>query len=181
MFPIARSIVDIPAAHLASTAPPLARARRARRRAALHESVGAQHVDRLEFLSARVVYDEVQPQAKRAAGRTAGPGGSASLSRGEHVQGLLAILFDLQADPGGDCRLAGRQLAAGGRCPGRVDGPFGGGGLLPRSRRKTHPGVDPRQRRTAPIRLRPTSPGSRRSRSRATAGAWSTSPTSRPS
>ena len=37
---------------------------------------------RYAFLSARLLYDEVQPEAERAAGRAAGPGGAASLSAG---------------------------------------------------------------------------------------------------
>src|SRR3982751_1011660 len=55
----------------------LARAERARRRPALHEPVDVEHVDRREFLPARLVYDEVQPEAERAARGAAGPGGAA--------------------------------------------------------------------------------------------------------
>ena len=53
---------------------------RARDRAALRQPLDAQHVGRYELLSAGLLYDEVQSQAERAAGRPAGHGRPASLS-----------------------------------------------------------------------------------------------------
>ena len=72
MFRSGRCASLIPDAHLSAAAASLAGAERARRGSALYESVDAQHVDRLQLLSARLVHDEVQPQAERAAGRAAG-------------------------------------------------------------------------------------------------------------
>ena len=58
---------------------------RAGPRAALRQSVDAEHVGRHALLSARLVHDEVQPQAERAAGGAAGHGRPASLSAGRHA------------------------------------------------------------------------------------------------
>ncbi len=162
-------------------AAPAAGAGRARRRAALHESVGAQHVDRLQLLSARLVHDEVQPQAERAAGGAARASAPASVSGREHAAGPAGDPVRAAGDPGRDRRLARRQPAAGGRCAGRADGALGRRGLFPRPGRAAHPGLDSRQRARHQSRLGPPGRASRPSRSRATAAAWSTSTTSRPS
>ena len=55
------------------------------------------------------------------------------------LQGLLAILFDLQEILAEIAGLRRGQPAAGGRGAGRADGPAGGGGLFPRSRRDSGP------------------------------------------
>ena len=55
------------------------------------------------------------------------------------LQGLLAILFDLQQILAEIAGLAGGQLAAGGGCAGRADGPAGRRGLFPRSGRDAAP------------------------------------------
>ena len=62
------------------------------------------------------------------------------------LQGLLAILFELQEILAEIAGLARRQPAAGRRCAGRADGALGCRGLFPRSRRAAHSGLDPRQR-----------------------------------
>ena len=70
----------IPRAHREPNPAPLPELGRARRGAALHQPLGAEHGDRRQLLSARLVHDEVQSQAERAAGELAGPRRSASLS-----------------------------------------------------------------------------------------------------
>ena len=120
---------------------------RAGRRAALHQPVDAEHVGRHALLSARLVHDEVQPQAERAAGRAAGHCRPASaISRRTRCKGMLRIALRAAADPGRDRRPAGRVAAAGRRRAGRADGAAGRRGLLPRSRRAAHQGARPRQR-----------------------------------
>src|SRR5204863_424680 len=67
--------------------PAAARAGRAGPGPALYEPLDAEHVDRHEFLSPGVVYDEVQPQAERAPGHPAGDGRGPSLSAGSDGPG----------------------------------------------------------------------------------------------
>ena len=71
------------------------------------------------------------------------------------LQGMLAILFELQEILAEIAGLRRRQPAAGGRGAGRADRPAGRGGLLPRPRRDAHPGPDPRQRPRHQPRLGP--------------------------
>ncbi len=115
--PTGRSTRLIPAAPPGRAAAAAARAGRARRRPALHESVDAQHVDRLQLLSARLVHDEVQPEAERAAGRPARLGRPASLSGREHAPGPARDPLRPPGDPGGDRRAATRSACS--RPPGR--------------------------------------------------------------
>ena len=67
--------------------PCTARAERARRGPALHQSLGPEHGDRRQFLSARLVHDEVQPQAERAAGGPARTGAQHPYQDDEHASG----------------------------------------------------------------------------------------------
>ena len=67
-----RSSELLPAGALAAAPPALPELARAAGRAALREPVAAQHVRRHALLSARLVHDEVQPEAERAARRAAG-------------------------------------------------------------------------------------------------------------
>ena len=133
--------------------------RRDRPDPALHEPVDAEHVDRHELLSARVVHDEVQPQAARAARRRCRaspnlhplqdddtmPGHAANCST--RCSSILAR----------DRRPAGRVAAAGRRGAGRTDGPARRRRVLPRQGRDAPPqGARPRQRpRHQPRQRRP--------------------------
>ena len=70
---------------------------RARRRAALHEPVAAEHVGRHALLSARLLHDEVQPQAERAARAAAGLRRPASaISPKTRCRACSQLLFELQ-------------------------------------------------------------------------------------
>ena len=70
---------------------------RARDGAALRQPLDAEHVGRHQFLSAGLVYDEVQSQAERAAGRPAGHGRPAPLpARSRRCKGMLALLYQSQ-------------------------------------------------------------------------------------
>ena len=106
----------------------------------LHQPVDAEHVDRHELLPARVVHDEVQPQAERAARRAAGLRRPASApGRRHHARACSncstrcsSILAEI-AGP------AGRVAAAGRRGPGRADRPARRRRLLPRQAARSAP------------------------------------------
>ena len=153
-------------------APAAAGAGRARHRPALHEPLDAEHVDRHEFLSARFVYDEVQPEAERAARRAAGPGGAASLPGRGDAPGDARDPLRAAGDPRRDRRPARGQPPAGGRGAGRADGAARRRGLLPRPGREADQGPHPRQRPRhesrlgAPRRLRGRHDQERRPRPR---------------
>ena len=123
-----------------------------------------------QLLSARVVHDEVQPEAARAARRAAGLRRPASAARTTtRCQGMLQLLYEMQEYPRRDRRPAGRVAAAGRRRAGRTDRPAGRRRLLPRQGRDARTqGARPRQRPRHQPRQRRASPASRPSPSRAT-------------
>ena len=82
-------------------------------------------IDR-KFLSARLVHDEVQPEAERAAGGAAGVRVAASLPGREHLPRAAGAAVRAPGDARRDRGLARRQPAAGGRGPGRADRAAGG-------------------------------------------------------
>ena len=106
----------------------------------------AEHVHRHQFLSARVVYHEVQPQAARTLGGAAGHGRSASAAKRRIVPGHAGDSLGDAEHPRRDRRTGRRVAAAGRRRPGRIDGPARRGRLLPRQGREAHARADPRQR-----------------------------------
>ncbi len=88
--------------------PPLPEVGRARRGPALRQSLDAEHVDRHALLSARLVHDEVQPQAERAAGGAAGHGRPAPVSARGHAAGHAGAALRAAADAGRDRRACRR-------------------------------------------------------------------------
>ena len=122
--------------------------RRARRGAALHEPVAAEHVDRHALLSARLVHDEVQPQAERGLARLPRLRRSASAtSRTSTVQGVLQLLYELQQILAEIAGLDARLAAAGGRRAGRADRPADGRApIIATGARQRTKVLDPRQR-----------------------------------
>ena len=78
-------------------APCPAGAERAAGRAALRESVAAQHERRHALLSARLVHDEVQPEAERARRRACRASPTCIRYQPEEtLQGMLQLLYELQ-------------------------------------------------------------------------------------
>ncbi len=77
----------LPAAALAAAPPPLPELAEPDMVRHYREPVDAEHVGRHAFLSARLLHDEVQPQAERAAGGAAGHRRSASLPAGRNAAG----------------------------------------------------------------------------------------------
>ena len=116
------------------------------RRAALRQSLDAELLGRYAFLSARLLHDEVQPEAERAARRAAGPGGLASLSAGIDAPGNVGAAALGAAQSGRNRRAAGRLAAAGRRGARRNDGHARGRRLFPRSRARAHDRADSRRR-----------------------------------
>ena len=132
-------------------APAAARGRRARRGPPLHESVDAEHVDRHELLSARLVHDEVQPEAARAAGRAAGLRRPASAPAGRDAPGharSCCARCSRSSPRSPACRR--RLAAAGRRRAGRADRPARRRRLLPRPAARTAPRCSSPTAPTAP-------------------------------
>ena len=146
---------------LADVAAAAAGAGRARPGAALRQPVDAEHVDRHALLSARLVHDEVQPQAERAARRRCRAWPTCTpTSPTSTLQGMLRTAVRDAADAGRDRRARRRVAAAGRRRAGRADGAAGRGRLLPRPRRAAAPRCSPPTAPTAPIPPAPPSPAS---------------------
>ena len=134
---------------------------RAGHRAALHESVDAEHVGRHAFLSARLVHDEVQPQAERAAGQLCRALPICiPISPRRRSRACCELLYEMQQILAEIAGPAGGFAATGGRGPGRTDGADGGRRLFSRSGHEAHQGARARQRATAPIRPAPRWPAS---------------------
>ena len=173
----------IPAAHRSATAPPLPELGELDVVRHYTNLSTPEHEHRREFLSARFMHDEVQPQAERATRRLC-PGLAAQHPYQDEstLQGLLGHAVRSASDPRRDRGPARRQPPAGRRSSGRVDGACSSPRrYFPRQGRNSHQGSHPRQRARHESGLGATSPGSRPSRSRATRGASSTSTTSGPS
>ena len=127
-------------------APCPARAERAAGRAAFRESLAAQHERRHAFLSARLLHDEVQPEAERARRPHAGLRRSASVSAGRNAARHAAAAVRDAGVSQGNLRPRRLLAAAGRRRPRRAHRPLGRRRLFPRSRRKTHQSPRARQR-----------------------------------
>ena len=170
-----------PPTALAADAASAARSGRARRGAPLHQPVDAEHVGRHAFLPARLVHDEVQPEAERAAGRACRAWLDLHPYQPEEtVQGMLQLLYELQEMLAEISGLPAVSLAAGRRGTRRTDRVDGRRGLLSRHGRSTDQGPHARQRPRHQPGQRHAWPVSRRSPSRARRQATSTWTTSSP-
>ena len=119
---------------------------RAGRGPALRQPLDPEHVGRRQLLSAGLVYDEVQPQAERAAGGPAGHGRPAPLSARIDPARHAGPVAPGPAHAGRDRRAAGRLAPAGRRGARRNDRPAGGRRLFPRSEAEAHGRADSRRR-----------------------------------
>ena len=138
----------------------------------------AEHVDRHEFLSARLVHDEVQPEAARTARRHCPASPTCIRSRPTNrCQGMLEMLCEMQNILAEIAGLDAVLAAAGRRRPGRIDRPARRRRLLPRHGRDSARASSSPTAPTAPTRPAPPSPASRPSPSRATPAASSISTT----
>ncbi len=134
----------LPANMLAAEPPALPELSRAAGRAAFRQPVAAQHERRYALLSARLVHDEVQPEAERARRPHAWLRRSASLSaRIDAARHAASALRNAGVSPG-DLRPRRLLAATGRRRARRAHGPVGRRRVLPRPRREAHQGARPR-------------------------------------
>src|SRR5439155_23051004 len=109
--------------------------------ATFYQPLDAKHVGGYPLLSARLLHDEVQPQAERTAGQCQRLDRSAPVSAREYAARVARIALWLARNPGRDFRAAGGFAATCRRRARRADGTIGGGGSLSRSRSASRQGA----------------------------------------
>ncbi len=135
-----------------------------------------------QFLSAGLVYDEVQPQAERAAGRPAGPGRPAPLSdRSTRARACSQLLYELQDILAEIAGLPAVSLQPAAGAQGELTALLVAAAYFrDRGEKRTHGARSPTAP-TAPTRQRRHGRLRRRDHQEQRPTGWSTSTTSRPS